>query len=255
MRPGLALSLPPAQVFGPGAFGLHKPQPRTLARKKDQDRAVQLKSEENARAEIHLRIGNLLAASFSQEKREEAVFEIVNQLNRGSHLITSAEERKRVGALNLVAGKRAKSSTAYVSALLYLRAARALLTEQSWDEDHELIFSVECDTAECEFLTADMESAENRLAMLAQRTKGARDIAVVTRLRMALYTTMDRRDHALEIGVAQLRRFGIEWSTHPGEEELVLDAFRALRHRVPDLLLLAPRHIERSDDVAALLTH
>ncbi|MDI3561904.1 ATP-binding sensor histidine kinase [Bradyrhizobium sp. Arg816] len=175
---------------------------------------------ENLRAETHLRIGNLLAERITPEKREEAAFEIVNQLNRGSNLITSDEQRKRLAALNLMAGKRAKSSTAYASALSYLAAARALLTERSWDEDYELIFSVECDTAECELLTANMTSAENRLLMLAQHTKRAHDIAVVTRLRIALYTTLALTDRAVEVGVEQLRRFGIEWSTRPGEVDV-----------------------------------
>ncbi|MCC8935668.1 AAA family ATPase [Bradyrhizobium sp. Arg68] len=175
---------------------------------------------ENLRAETHLRIGNLLAERIAPEKREEAAFEIVNQLNRGSNLIMSAEERKRLAALNLMAGKRAKSSAAYASALSYLGAARVLLTERSWDEDYELIFSVECDTAECELLTANMTSAENRLLMLAQHTKRAHDIAVVTRLRIALYTTLALTDRAVEVGVEQLRRFGIEWSTRPGEVEV-----------------------------------
>jgi predicted ATPase len=58
---------------------------------------------ENVRAETHLRIGNLLASRISPEQ-EEAVFEIVNQLNRGSNLITSVEERKRLAALNIMAG-------------------------------------------------------------------------------------------------------------------------------------------------------
>ena len=48
------------------------------------------------RAEAHLRIGMLLAAHIPPAKREEAIFEIVNQLNRGSHLIASVEERERV---------------------------------------------------------------------------------------------------------------------------------------------------------------
>jgi predicted ATPase len=188
---------------------------------------------ENARAETHLRIGNLFAARISPEKREEAVFEIVNQLNRGSDLITSAEERKRLAALNLIAGKRAKSSTAYASALLYLSAARASLTEQSWDEDYELIFSVECNAAECELLTADMASAENRLQMLAQCAKGSHDIAIVTRLRIALYTALGLTHRAVEVGVEQLRRFGIEWSTRPDEEEIRAE-FDSLRQRVGD---------------------
>ena len=45
-----------------------------------------------SRAEAHLRIGRLLAAHIPREKREEKIFEIVNQLNRGSQLITSIGE-------------------------------------------------------------------------------------------------------------------------------------------------------------------
>ena len=40
--------------------------------------------------------------------------------------ITSVEDRERVADLNLIAGRRAKISTAYDSALKYLRAGRAL---------------------------------------------------------------------------------------------------------------------------------
>ncbi len=43
-------------------------------------------------------------------------------------------------------------------------------------------------------------------------------------------------------------------STHEGEEALVLDAFAAARAALPDLrLILAPRHPERGDGVAALI--
>ncbi|WP_121061805.1 3-deoxy-D-manno-octulosonic acid transferase [Chachezhania antarctica] len=43
-------------------------------------------------------------------------------------------------------------------------------------------------------------------------------------------------------------------STHPGEEEVVLDAHRALLKRWPDLcLILIPRHPERGDDVETLI--
>jgi predicted ATPase len=175
----------------------------------------------NLRAEAHLRIGRLLSACISPEKREGAIFEIVNQLNRGSHLIASAEERKCLAELNVIAGRRAKVSTAYASALSYLGAARALLTEESWDENYELIFPVEHDTAECELLTAEMAVAENRLSMLAQRAEGAHDIAAVARLRLTLYTTLDRSDRSVEVGLEYLRRGGTDWSPHPTRDEVM----------------------------------
>src|SRR5262249_6675165 len=63
---------------------------------------------EDARGAAHLRIGRLLASRTAPAEIEEKIFEIVNQLNRGSGLVTSAEERERVAELNLIAGRRAK---------------------------------------------------------------------------------------------------------------------------------------------------
>jgi len=171
------------------------------------------------RPETHLRIGMLLAAHTPPEKLEEGIFEIVNQLNRGSHLITSTEERERVAELNFIAGRRAKTSTAYASALKYLAGGRALLTEETWDHNYELIFSIEFDTAECELLTADMVAAEKRLSMLVGRAKSKHDVAIVTRLRLTLYTTLDRNDRAVEVCLEYLRRGGTDWSPHPTSDE------------------------------------
>jgi PAS domain S-box-containing protein len=176
---------------------------------------------EKMRAETHLRLGNLLAARISPEQRERMIFEIVNHLNRGSHLITSPEERKRLAELNLIAGRRAKSSTAYTSALSYLSAARGMLTEENWTEEYELLFSIEYDTAECELVTAEMVAAKNRLLVLAQRAKRAHDIAAVSRLRVTLYTALDHSDRAVEICLEYLRSRGTAWSPHPARDEVV----------------------------------
>ena len=163
------------------------------------------------RAEAHLRIGMLLAEHTPAEKREEAIFEIVNQLNRGSHLITSVEDRERVADLNLIAGRRAKLSTAYDSALKYLRAGSALLTEETWEHNYRLIFSIEYLMAECELLTADKGAAENRLSSLAQRATNRHDFCLATRLRLTLYTTLDRSDLAVDVflRLAPPRRHGV----------------------------------------------
>jgi PAS domain S-box-containing protein len=176
---------------------------------------------EELRAEAHLRIGRLLAAHTPPERLEEGIFEIVNQLNRGSHLVTSTEERERVAELNFIAGKRAKISTAYASALRLLAAGRALLTEETWDRNYDLIFRIEYLMAECELLTADMAAAEDRLSMLAQRAKSGHDIAVVTRLRLTLYTTLDRSHRGVELCLEYLRRLGTDWSPTPTRDEVM----------------------------------
>jgi len=173
------------------------------------------------RAEEHLRIGMLMASHTPPDKLEEEIFEIVNQLNRGHHLITSIAEREHIAELNLIAGRRAKISTAYASALKYLRAGRGLLTEETWNHNYDLIFSIECLLAECELLSTEMAAAENRLSMLAERATSAHDIALVARLRLTLYTALDRSDRAVEVFIEYLRGRGTNWSQHPTEEEVL----------------------------------
>ncbi|MBV9734054.1 MAG: serine/threonine-protein kinase PknK, partial [Verrucomicrobia bacterium] len=65
------------------------------------------------RAAIHLRIARLLVSRTPPEQMEQKIFEIVNQFNRSSGLIDSLNERERIAEFNLLAGIRAKKSTAY----------------------------------------------------------------------------------------------------------------------------------------------
>ena len=173
------------------------------------------------RPAAHLRIGMLLAEHTAAAKREEAIFEIVNQLNRGSHLLTSVEERETVAELNLIAGRRAKVSTAYASALKYLGAGRALLPEETWGRNYPLIFSIEYLMAECELQTADKIAAENRLSLLPQRANNRHDYCVATRLRLTLYTTLDRCDRAVEVFLEWLLNQGTAWSNRPSRDDVL----------------------------------
>jgi PAS domain S-box-containing protein len=174
---------------------------------------------EHLRAEAHLRIGRLLAEHTPREKREEAIFEIVNQLNRGAALITSQDEREQLAELNLIAGKRAKASSAYASALKYLTAGAALLPDDCWERRPELILALELHRAECELLTAELATAEARLIMLSSRATNAVDQAAVACLRVDLYTTLDRSDRAVDVCLAYMRHLGVDWSPHPPEEQ------------------------------------
>ena len=164
---------------------------------------------------------------------EESVFEIVGQLNRGAALISSGKERERLAELNLIAGRRAKSSTAYASALTYLTAGASLLPEDAWKRRHDLAFALELNRAECEFLTGAMAEAEARLAELADRATSPPELATLTRLQVDLFMTLGRSDRAVAVGLECLRRFGIAWSAHPTKDE-VRDEIRRLWRRLGD---------------------
>jgi PAS domain S-box-containing protein len=171
------------------------------------------------RPEVHLRIGRLLVAHAAPAEREEAIFEIVNQFNRGAALITARQEREEVAELNLIAGKRAQTSTAYASALNYLIAGAAMLADDRWERQHALAFSLEISRAECEFLTSELAVAEQRLTDLSVRAEDTVEQANVACLRVDLYTLLDQSGRAVAVGLDYLRNLGVEWSPHPTEEE------------------------------------
>jgi PAS domain S-box-containing protein len=183
-----------------------------------QEAAYSLVPEE-LRAETHLRIGRLLTKHTPSERLEETVFEIVNQLDRGAVLLSSQEEREQLAELNLIAGKRAKDSTAFASALKYLAAGASLLDESAWDRRHELVFALELPRAECEFLTGQTLAANERLIMLSSRAIDMVELAAVTCLRIDHCTALDQIARAVDVFLDYFRRLGVEWSRHPTVEE------------------------------------
>ncbi|WLG70835.1 trifunctional serine/threonine-protein kinase/ATP-binding protein/sensor histidine kinase [Pseudomonas brassicacearum] len=175
---------------------------------------------QDSRAETHLRIGRLLAAQTSAQGQEEAIFEIVGQLNRGAVLITDPAEREQLAAFNLIAGQRAKASTAYASALNYFTTGTQLLGEDCWARRHGLIFALELNCAECELLTGQLSAADERLTALSDHAMTVIERANVACLLMDVYLLLDRSDGAVAVCLAYLRHVGIEWSAHPSDDDV-----------------------------------
>jgi predicted ATPase/signal transduction histidine kinase len=206
-----------------------------------QEAAYSLIAEE-LRPEAHLRIGRLLHTHVPAEKREEAIFEIVSQLNRGAGLITSEDERFQLAQLNLVAGKRAKVSAAYVSALHYGIAGQALLTDECWERRHDLTFQLELHRAECEFLTGELISAAERADRLRSRATDNVELAMATCLGIDDCMMLGQNDRAIAIALDYLRRIGIDCPLHPTDEQVRTEYERCLSQ-------LASRQIEDMIDL------
>ena len=196
----------------------------------------------DARAQAHLRIGRLLAAQTPEADLEEAIFEIVGQLNRGAALITEQNLRVQLARFNLMAGQRAKASTAYASALNYLGTGAQLLQADGWTHRHALMFALELNRAECEFLTGQLSVADERLTALSKRAVTTIERADVACLQMDVYLLLDRSDGAVAVCLDYLRHVGIEWSAHPSDDQV--------RHEYEQIgALLGDRAIEALIDL------
>src|SRR5215475_5036948 len=174
---------------------------------------------ENSRADTHLKIGRLLLEQTPPEKRDESIFEIVNQFNRGASLIISRDEREQLAELNLAAGKRAKTSSAYASALTYFTAGAALLPKDAWEHRQGLAFELELHPADCEVYAGALQAAEERLAALATRAVGPVQRCIVAHRRADLYVALGAAERAVMVALEGLRHVGIDWSAHPTEAD------------------------------------
>ncbi|WP_420737739.1 AAA family ATPase [Bradyrhizobium japonicum] len=218
----LVLDLPEDQVHTALVDALHQQMIDRVGRSykfvhdRVQEAAYALNTE-TSRAEAHLRIGRRLVTEASLEKRDEAIFEIVNQLNRAVPLITSQEEREQFAELNLTAGMRAEASSAHVSALTYFATGAALLPADAWERRQELAFELELHTAGCESGTGALRAAEERLAALAARAVGTIQQCFVARRRLGLYTMLGQGERAITVALECLRHVGIDWPAHPSE--------------------------------------
>jgi 3-deoxy-D-manno-octulosonic-acid transferase len=64
----------------------------------------------------------------------------------------------------------------------------------------------------------------------------------------------DYTDYKMKLGLQDKEKLLVAGSTHHGEEEIVLIAYQELKKQFTDLrLLIAPRHPERSDEIANLI--
>src|SRR5271165_1730348 len=216
---------------------------------------------EELRAQIHLDIGRLLMTKMSSAELTEKVFDIVNQLNSGLALILDAEEKDRVAELNLFAGRKAKASTAYTSACIYLAAGMDLVEFSVWGRRYELALGLWLERAECELLSTNFDEAERLISELLRRSRSKIDRAAAYRLKIVLHLMQSNNPQAIQNGRECLSLFGIEMPAQPTREEVQVEyekIWRNLGERsvesLIDLPLMTNRDMHTVMDVLSVLS-
>ena len=126
-----------------------------------------------AQKDRHLQIGRWLLANVPANALEDAICPIVDHLDRAVDRL-APDERSRVAHLNHRAGRIARTSAAYASALRYFSAGLELLPPEPWSTDcHELWFALVRDAAECAALTGDHALCERLIEGALGRTEVA----------------------------------------------------------------------------------
>jgi predicted ATPase/tRNA A-37 threonylcarbamoyl transferase component Bud32 len=182
--------------------------------------AAYVLTPEAERASLHLRLGRLLLQHLTAEEYAEHMFEVVDHLNRGGHLITEVVERERVAQLNLTAARRAKMSSAYVPALSYVLSGLKYLGEEAWSKHYQLAYDLYLEKGELEYLIAQWDTSIATFNHMLDNASSLLDRARINALIMVCYRMKNDLKTAINMGVKALAEFGVEIKAFPTAEEL-----------------------------------
>ena len=171
---------------------------------------------------VHLQIGQLLLQNTPETQIEEKIFDIVNQLNHGIELVNNQEERDKFANLNLMAGQKAKSSSAYQPALMYLQQGLVWLGIDGWQRQYETVLALNVEAAEAAYLCGQFEEMETLVAAVLENAHGVLDKVKAYEVRILAYTAQEKLRKAVEDGLAILNLLGVKLPPNPSKLDIIL---------------------------------
>jgi predicted ATPase/signal transduction histidine kinase len=175
---------------------------------------------EHYKQEMHLKIGRLWLKNTPESEREDKIFDLVNQLNRGRDLIDDRNEREEVAQLNLIAGCKAKSSTAFAAAIGYFLIGIELLSFDCWQTQYDLALALYSDAAKSAYLSGDFEQMDALAFVVLEHAKNTLDRVKVYEVRITAYASQNQLRRGVEIGLEALKLLGIHFPEHPDSSEM-----------------------------------
>ena len=187
---------------------------------------------EEQKQSTHLKIGQLLLRNTPESEKEEKIFDIVNQLNIGVDLIDSQIERDELASLNLIAGRKAKASTAYVAAKRYLTVGLEVLAADSWLYQYDLTLALHEEASEAAYLCGDLIVMEQLTDIVLQQARTLLDLVKVYEVKIQSCIAQSEQLKAVNTALVVLKTFGVEFPDMPGQ----LDIQMALEETTSNLV-------------------
>lgn len=205
--------------------------------------AVYSMIEEKEKKEMHLVLGRLLLRKAKDGKSlNEDILSIMDHFNRSLDLVHDPDERLHLAGYNLLAGRKAKSTAAYDSALQYFRYGSALLPDRCWEADYKLSYDLYLELAQAEYLSGNEKLAEKLFDTVIQKAATELERAGIYSIKILLYASSGKYDEAVNTGILALGRLGMKIPAHPAKadyiKEMITYIWNMRNKKIEDLVNL-----------------
>ncbi|MCT7966966.1 AAA family ATPase [Laspinema sp. D1] len=170
---------------------------------------------DSAKSAVHLSIGQYWLNQTKSDRRDELLFDIVNQLNKGISSSDCPAEREKIAQLNLNAGQKAKRSTAYEIALNYLNQGIQILGNERWQTHYNLTLDLYQEATEAAYLCGDFQQMTDLANPVIESSKTLVDIVKIYEFKIQACMAQAQQLEAVQIGVNIANQLGIHLSKHP----------------------------------------
>jgi PAS domain S-box-containing protein len=154
---------------------------------------------------IHLQIGRNLLEKISSEQLTDRLFELVDHLNYGIELVSDQAERDKIAKLNLLAGQKAKKSSAHSAALQYLTTGIELLAADSWQCQYSLTLALHEEATEAAYLCGNIQQMEQRAIVVLNHANTVLDQIKVYETQIQAYAAQGKHTTAIKVGLDTLK--------------------------------------------------
>ncbi|ACC82463.1 trifunctional serine/threonine-protein kinase/ATP-binding protein/sensor histidine kinase [Nostoc punctiforme] len=175
---------------------------------------------EELKKSTHLKIGQLLLQNIPKEEIEANIFDIVNQLNVGIVNLIEQFDKTELARLNLIAGRKAKASTAYEAALKYFTNGIELLSIDAWQTEYTLTIGLYEGAAEAAYLGGNFEQMQQWAEVVQQEAKILLDKVKVYEVQIIASIIQSKQLEAIQIAVSILKLLGISFPDEPTSTDI-----------------------------------
>ena len=169
------------------------------------------------RMPIHHKIGWFIYENLAAEEIDEGLYNVLYHLNMATELLEDPRQKDKVAELNLMAGIKAKGSSAFEPAYIYLSKGIKLLNENSWTSHYHLTLRLHDECAEAAFLSGHIEEMETLIKIVFESSKTDIDCVSVCLLKIQYLISGSFRKEALDLVQAMLKKLGMELPKKPNQ--------------------------------------
>ena len=220
--------------------------------------AVYSPIEEDEKKEKHMAIGRLLFKKASRSYLEEKILTIMEHFNRSLEVISDPKERIELANYNLIAGRKAKASAAYQSALKYFLAGKKLLGDDAWEKFYRLSYDLHLELAQMEYFLGNEKIAEELFDIVIEKAPNELERASVYGLKVILYGGIGKYSDAVHTGIQALEKLGVKIPIQPTKidyiKELLLYKWLMRGKEIEDLANLPEMNDLKKRKIAELLS-